>query len=546
MLNIYINTTHNKDNTGYVYYETESKYDTYLNNYLYESISEEYYYLQDNHIIIPSKFSDKLNQITYIKESKSNYTRYYHVNNTYIDSTGVHLMIIVDLWATGLLTAKINDIRVIRSNINLLSDVNNVHAILDPIGAVKSQRFLKSIDYDLTAKDLYVVFLLNYNLKEDIFTRTSSTQTNLFAAKVSTLKNEYVKAWHEILGGGTDENAQNLMNAAMTTLDNSISFALKWVGQINSIKDNSNNYKCQVLKAWVVPQEFIKLNTTTFGGQIKYNYLTFNTPNGNFVGFQVDPNDVRKNFEIKDFNYNYDYYFGTKYTQIKLARYPVNESTYVNDNKFDMRVITKNDGIEVYFNQGANSIDATSIFAADITFSEGSITNLQAINNALKTANGLSRATIGIGASAFKGDAFNVATSVIDVGTGIHDMKAAVPLGSFQNYGDATLTFEQITNDKYNVKNKEITFGNIVCPYYLAFYESLIEQHDLINRNGAIYNCESNISLNHVLTSKLLVECNLTYPIFISAIVNVSDTLNDYADFISNVFAKGCRIFYAK
>lgn len=546
MLNIYINTTHNKDNTGYVYYDNESKYDEYLSNYLYDSINEEYYYLQDNHIVIPSKFSVKLNQITYIKESKDDYTRFYHVNSTYIDATGIHLMISIDLWGTGLLTAKINDLRVIRTNVNILSTADNIHAILDPISAVKPTRYTETIGNDLTAEDLYVVFLLNYNLKEDIFTRTSSTQTNLFGAKISTLKGEYAKAWHTLLGGGTDEQTQKLMNAAMATLGNSISFALKWVGQINSIIDNGNNYKCQVLKAWVVPQEFIKLNTIRFNDQIKYNYLTFNTPNGNFVGFQVESNDVSKQFEIKGFNYNNDYYFGTPYTLLKLGRYPVNEGTYVNDNKFEIRVITKNDGIEVYLNQGANSIDATSIFAADLTISEGSISNLQAINNALKTANSLTRATLGIGASAFKGSASNVATGVVDIATGLIDMKSAVPLGSFQNYGDATLTFVQHVSDKYDVTSKKITFGNIITPYRLTYFESLIEEKDLINRNGVIYNCKPPIELKYVLSSKLFVECDLTYPIYISAIINVTDTLNDYADFITSVIAKGCRLFYAK
>lgn len=312
-LYIYTGVTPNQDNGRHFMFTDVSLYMAELQPHLLTSVILDNYRINSNvaKLALSSLLTEEnYDTVTYLidYDEVTKYFRCYTVLRATLD-TNVNYTLEVDLWATFIKDCDFSKVHITRCNRQLNEygiydePQSTERAMQSEIAVPVNKSWLVDGYNDALAKldSVYIVFLIQYNVKQSIFgTNDAVTDTKLVAMALSELE--------EIYASFPDYNILDIATAYVGCI-------YGVVGQNDAVID------AQVLQAWVLPLPLVYVTGT---------YITCKTrtkfTDGEIKAFYLRPeyNLTYLDFAVLPTNPNYVYYFGTINNGLKLKKYTRN------------------------------------------------------------------------------------------------------------------------------------------------------------------------------------------------------------------------------
>lgn len=523
-LTCYLYVTPNKrENTHYVFTSSNvADYFARLSYYSPFDVSLDNYRVNENVVKIKESGSVTpvtMGKITYIidHDETAHYFRAYHVRNCYAQSGFVVFIVEPDLWANGLYSGTLmRDIHVTRCN----RDIGNGY--YDPIRTTKGATYpIHPQPYSLTLAQCCAVFLLEYNVSQNLFGGNQITKTSLmymtFKDMYDTLHNFSANNFH-----GSDYDDIDIVAKVIDLL-----------GGIHSVGGTIGTAGAQlnahVLKVWFIPSEAIARGTLGLQQVVTKSLLT----DGNDMPFNNLVYEVGQMHYIKALNYKntlddptaqwaefmpqYHIEIGTLYRGMPINRFTRDTTAY-------FHFVTTNSGVNVYVEEGLKQEDITESFEVTITLNNATETSLM---QATKTFGKMAASIAAVAKGYMKGGYAGAAAGAAIAGLGLMaTMKDAQPLQAIGT-GDGALTFSQNRPQSVN------------SPYYLMLTPSNDDENELAYFNGVNYDLY--VTLSDVdAAAQLGSTTNTREGFYIAADKMLIEGMQeDNANFVISEFARG-------
>ena len=371
-IKIYQNFTPNRS----LYYAmTTSEFDLILSSYLVSEFTIENAVLINNVLKIRKPASSiNFDNVTYVKEDRDGFIRYYYVESVqYVGGGDISQNLIngeyiyklnVDLWATYISKATFNDFFVERSNRfcgftygkfdNIENSVkyryNSVQMPRKYINFSPLQSFLFS--------NVRIVFQVTFQTyrESSVFHNTITTSdTRLFCITPK-----------DCVNSALDADSYPLVYIERAIMD---------IAKIYGVLTTDSSFNDAYISGiWIVPVEFLGVTDTDDLIGFKFanpNYLAIGESYGTSVGQIYTQKTCRPAFTANEYQFtidpNYEFYFGTKTAMLDVPR-------VVNSNKnvvCRIECITKKGGIQIIARCGESQLDITDAFSVGIPTTTG-------------------------------------------------------------------------------------------------------------------------------------------------------------------------------
>ena len=455
---------HFKGNAGLSAYYTAlspfSPFNVTLDNY---RVNENLIKLKESASVTPATMA----HITYVidHDEEAHYFRAYHVENCYMQSGYVVFEVKPDLWANGFFGGGIlYNLHVVRCN----RDIAN--GVYDPIGKTKGATYpIHPQPYSLTLAQCSAVFLLEYNVSQNLFGGNQITKTSLM---YMTFKDIY-DTLHNYVN-------QNFHGDVYDDID-IVTKVIDLLGGIHSVAGTIGTAGAQlaahVLKVWFIPTEAIQRGSLGLNQVLSKSLLT----EGNELPFNDVVYEVQQMHYIKALNYkntlqdpaaqwaefmpDYHIEVGTLYRSMPISRFTRDTTAY-------FHYVFTNSNVNVYVEEGLQQEDITESFEVTITLNNATETSLM---SAAKTLTKLAGGIASVAKGYAKGGYVGAAAGAAIYGVGLMaSMKDAQPLQAIGT-GDGALTFSQNSPTSVN------------SPYYLMLTPSNEDEKEHAYFKGVSY-----------------------------------------------------------
>ena len=399
-LYIYTGITPNQDNGRHYMFADFSLYMSELQPHLLTSINLDNYRINSNvaKIGLTSLLTaENFDTVTYLidYDSDTNYFRCYTVLRATLD-TNVNYTLEVDLWATFIKDCDFSKVHITRCNrqITEYGIYDEPQSTAQPFSFANAVPTNKSwlVDgyNDALAKldSVYIVFVLQYNVKQQIFgTGDAVTDTKLFATPLSELQ--------QIYEAFPNYNVLDIITA--------------YIGCVYGVDGQSGVIDAQVLQAWLLPLPLIYVteNYVTCYSKTKFT-------DGTFKAYYLRPEYVltKLEFTMLPTDPNYIYYFGTVNNGLKLKKYTRNTDRLT----ATIQCFTGATTLRVLAMQGEEQKDITDAFEITLTSTASVTTSIRqfakTVNQALSVGQSVTRQ---LGKGDVTGAGLSVAGGFVDM-----------------------------------------------------------------------------------------------------------------------------------
>lgn len=496
-LKLYTGTTPNTDGV-HVYFTSFANYLTHLSSHLLATISMDNYRV--NALVIKVALGETLTlanykTVTYAVHDLDNVC--YYVKSAVVQSGYVIFDVDIDYWGTYIATASFDNINVLRCNrrigTGLYDDIRATNTMTPVDIPTPAGHYPTGYPAFLDLDDVYIVFVLTYNVEQTPFGSVSATE--MLAFRLDNLYDTYAAQ--------TGANPQA----------NAVDIAVGVVGGIYAV-DATNAWgfamsnDAKVTKAYLVHRELIEAyadSVVTVKSQSMYGKFTSlstygvsKTTKSAIVSLSIDP--------------DYNYYVGTTHKGLKVIR-----TTDLTTNVTYRCVATATD-VQVVVIQGDNQMDITSEFEVVLTINAGDITNLAGIKavlgTTLKSVGALASGNIGGAVGGVAGEAVSM------IGRHYH--------GSQSGNGDGILSYRKGGNATLYLGAK-YPFGYVKC-------KSINNEQENAKYKGAFFDAYVS-TLSGVFTPALLYGSAI--PTYVQANVTISNLPERAQAIIKQSLARG-------
>ena len=412
-----------------------------------------------------------LNEITYVVEytrksgtAESSYAnmRCFFVESAYFQSGNAYLKINLDKWGTYNRLATLSHCHITRCN----RAIGN--GIYDTIKTTKGATYpVHPKPYSLTLAQCCAVFLLEYNVSQNLFGGNQITKTSLM---FMTFKDMY-DTLHNFSSGNFHGSDYDNIDIVAKVID--------LLGGIHSVGGTIGTAGAQlnahVLKVWFIPTEAIATGTLGLQQVVTKSLLT----GGNDMPFNNLVYEVGQQHYVKALNYKntldnpaaqwaeflpqYHIEIGTLYRSMPINRFTQDTTAY-------FHFVTTNSGVNVYVEEGLKQEDITESFEVTITLNNATETSLM---QATKTFAKMAASIAAVAKGYMKGGYAGAAAGAVVAGIGLMaTTKDAQPLQAIGT-GDGALTFSQNRPQSVN------------SPYYLMLTNSNDDENEHVRFMGA-------------------------------------------------------------
>lgn len=467
-LNLYVGVQPNKDKLPHIYAKSIRGYLDYLGAHFdFVLIDFPNYRINKGRVLlkIGNNMTLQASQaITYIidVDEAANYMRCYFVTRVYDESGFIVFDVELDKWATYIRNAQFGSVHVSRCN----RDLGN--GIYDTIAKTKGATYaLQLKPHDLTLSQCSVVFVLAYNVSQNLYGGDQITKTSLFALSLQRIYDLVHEA----------NNAYDNLDIILKTID--------VIGGIHSVGGNIGTAGAQlsahVLKMWLVPSDTFQSSTLGVSQIVTKCMMTDgkdaainNVAMVGGVHFIVEK-DMRALLDDPvtqwaEFLPDYHIEVGTLYRGMPITRFTKETRVY-------FHFVYTNIGVNVYVEQGLQQEDITESFEVTITTNNATETSLMTATKSLgKLAGGVAAVAKGYAKGGYAGAAAGAALYGVGL---MGTMKDPQPLQAIGT-GDGALTFSQNRADKVN------------NPYYLMLTHSNENEKEHAYYYGVQYDAYNN------------------------------------------------------
>lgn len=430
-----------------------SPFDVTLDNY---RVNENLIKLKESASVTPATMS----HITYVidHDEEAHYFRAYHVVNCYMQSGYVVFEVKPDLWANGFFGGGIlYNLHVARCN----RDIAN--GVYDTIAKTKGASYPVHLKpYDLTLSQCSVVFVLEYNVSQNLFGGNQITKTSLFALDLQRV--------YDLVHGANV--AHDNLDIILKTID--------VIGGIHSIGGTIGTAGAQlnahVLKMWLVPSNTFAYSDFGVSQIVTKCLMTDGQDTAINNVFMVDTSHTIVEKDMKallddpaaqwsEFLPDYHIEVGTLYRATPITRFTKETKAY-------FHFVYTNIGVNVYVEQGLQQEDITDSFEVTITTNNATETSLMTATKSLgKLAGGVAAVARGYAKGGYAGAAAGAALYGVGLMATMKDPQPLQAMGT----GDGSLTFSQNRADRVN------------NPYYLILTPSNEDEKEHAYFKGVSY-----------------------------------------------------------
>lgn len=349
-LYIYTGITPNQDNGKHYMFNSVILYMQALQQHLLMTVDLDNYRINSNVAKLDLKSpltAENFDTVTYLidYDSDTNYFRAYTVIRADLGAYVVYSLS-VDLWATFIKDCDFSKVHVTRCNRQLSQygiydepQSTEQDFATEPVKSTNAAWLVDGYSDALAKSDsVYIVYLLQYNVKQNIFgSNEAVTKTALFATPLSEFESVLVDG---------------------TTL---LELATDLIGCIYGVTGTLGALDAQVLEAYILPAPLLTVSNT---------YITAKSKlwgsDADVKAFYVKPSATKKlDFTMLPTDPNYIYYFGTINNGIKLKKYTKNtDRVYASIRSFVGATTLK-----IVASQGESQKDITNDFAITLTTS---------------------------------------------------------------------------------------------------------------------------------------------------------------------------------
>lgn len=372
---LYHGLTINKGNHNHVWTKSHTTFLTTYAGYVTETLSLDNYRINNN--VASCKLTEYLteanyNTITYIADvdTQTNYYRYYHVKSAICRSGFVSFVLEIDLWQTNIVNASITSLDVYRSTRKM------TNGFYDEIIRSKNLVIEEAIDYwekehgeyVMRAQNISIAFLMQYNISQAVFGNNKITATEMFVT--ANIKGIYDDLKSHV------SNAQKHLSALDLAL-----------GAIGTITEVAGGTDAQVIKAWIVDNNYVDTEVSGWYTAVKCIYGGYQTQ---LVAYHLTPQMRETTHTIDDFTPNKTYYVGSYLNGFKLTN-------YCNSNgklSYQITWIVDDNELKVIASQGERVKDITNDFEVYLTINASIETSLRRFARNWATAVSASKAGI--------------------------------------------------------------------------------------------------------------------------------------------------------
>ncbi len=372
---LYHGLTINKGNHNHVWTKSHTTFLTNYAGYVTETLSLDNYRINNN--VASCKLTEHLteanyNTITYIADvdTQTNYYRYYHVKSAICRSGFVSFVLEIDLWQTNIVNASISSLDIYRST-RVLSN-----GFYDEIIRSKNLVIEEAIDYwektygeyVMRAQNICIAFLLQYNISQAVFGTNKITATQMFIT--DSLKVVYDDEKTHIATSQKHLSALDLL-----------------LGAVGTITQLSGGVDAQVLKAWIVDNNYVD---TEIGGWYTNASCIYGNHSTSIKIYHLTPQMRETTHTIDDFTPNKTYYVGSYLNGFKLTNY------YNSNGKLSYQItyIVDDNEVKVVASQGERVKDITNDFEVYLTINASIETSLRRFARNWATAVSASKSAI--------------------------------------------------------------------------------------------------------------------------------------------------------
>lgn len=465
-LKLYSNVQPNKGEEIHLMPNSINSYLNYLSINLIKQVDFPNYRINNGRVLlkISEDFPLHASQIvTYIIDTdEDEYMRCYFVTRIYDESGFIVFEVELDNWGTYIRNASFPIVHVSRCN----RDIGN--GVYDAVARTKGCTLpIHLKPYDLQLYQCSIVFLLEYNVSENLFGSNQITKTSLFAIDLQRI--------------------YDIVHDVAAEFDNLdiIQKAIDMVGGIHSVGGTNSVIGTQlaahVLKAWLVPSDTLiftdlgayQINTKclmTKGAEVGINHVFIVQAINSII--EKDMKDLLQDPAANWAEFLPDYHIevGTLYRAMSIVRFTRETKAY-------FHFVYTNIGVKVYVEQGLQQEDITESFEVSITTNNATETSLMTATKSLAMlASGVAALAKGYAKGGTAGAA--AAAGLYGIGL-LGNVKDAQPLQAIGS-GDGALTFWNGRKDSVN------------NPYYLMLTPSNESEKEHAYYFGVQYNLYNN------------------------------------------------------
>ena len=430
-----------------------------LDNY---RVNENLIKLKESASVTPATMA----HITYVidHDEEAGYFRAYHVVNCQMQSGYVVFEVKPDLWANGFFGGGIlHNLHVARCN----RDIAN--GVYDTIGKTKGATYPVHLQpYNLSLAQCSAVFLLEYNVSQNLFGDSQITKTSLM---YMTFKDIY-DTLHNYA-------AQNFRGDDYDNIDIATK-VIDLLGGIHSVAGTIGTagapLNAHVLKVWFIPTEAIKRGSLglqqvlsksllTGGNDLPFNDLVYEVAQAHYIKTLNYKNALQDPAQWAEFMPDYHLEIGTLYRAMPISRFTRDTTAY-------FHYVFTNSNVNVYVEEGLQQEDITESFEVTITLNNATETSLMSAAKTLtKLAGGIASVAKGYTKGGYVGAAAGAAIYGVCLMASMKDAQPLQAIGS----GDGALTFSQNSATSVN------------SPYYLMLTPSNEDEKEHAYFKGVSY-----------------------------------------------------------
>lgn len=461
-LYIYTGVTPNQDNGRHFMFTDVSLYMAELQPHLLTSIDLNNYRINSNvaKLALSSLLTEEnYDTVTYLIEydEVTKYFRCYTVLRATLDSN-ISYTLEVDLWATFIKDCDFSKVHITRCNRQLSQygiydePQSTEQPLSSEVAVPVNKSWLVDGYNDALARldRVYIVFLLQYNVKQHIFgTNDAITDTKLVATPLSEFE--------EIYSEFPDYNVLDIATA--------------YIGCINGVLGQNDKFiDAQVLQAWVLPLPLVYVTGTYITCKASTKFTE-----GEFKAFYLRPeyNLTYLDFTVLPTNPNYIYYFGTINNGLKLKKYTRNTDRLTCRVQAFIGATT----LRVLVMQGEEQKDITDAFEITLTSTASVTTSIRQFAKTMGQAISLGQ---GITKQIGKGDF--VGAGLTGVGGFVEMLDTQKNLNKAIGNGDAMTS--------YFINNPPV--ASVRNPFVITKYLSVNDGNKHANMFGATFDYFAN------------------------------------------------------
>lgn len=513
VLTLYANFTPNKDKNTHFYFATPNEYLTKLNTLTHIEITLDNYRINSGIIKVSknavSGFDVKNATYAVDMEKGTNPKIYkcYHIRS-YEELDFFVFEVDVDLWGTYICFAYLSRINVLRCNrkigVGVYDEVENTNGgtNIEYMRPRLDNGWLDDTNHYGYDKYISVLFVVEFNVKEQVFGDDHISITKMFGATLQELR---------------DVAHTDYASEAGVTIASDI------LGGIHAVVGNIGTLDARVIKAWVLPNVLFSYGETNVTFKTKSLYT--GGTDKNLQVWEVLPKRDSLSFYQIPMELNKAIYFGCYNYGLKLKRYT---------NDYLEAIIVANIGVidlSIIVKQGEEQKDITQAFEMPLTTNSSVTTTLRQIAKAFSLSVGAERNLVkdfSQGGPAQAGLGFaNTIAGMVNLTPRID--KA---IGG----GDATDTYYS----KHTITSGDETKHCSLNPFVVSSFDSVRDEEKHARLFGATFN-EIIDDITSIENYDLLGVGTLD-DTYVVANLRASEIPQEAKDFIQNAFANGVYI----